>query len=58
MTQEEPKIIIRGYAWKSKQNGAVYDVNGIAPTLTIGMHSGVEPFIYEDTESTIKKQRQ
>ena len=39
------KIIVVGNVWVSKQNGMVYDANGIAPTLTRGCHVGVEPKI-------------
>lgn len=45
------KIIIIGYVYESKQNGGVLDVNGIAPCLGVGCHSGVSPRIkveYED----------
>lgn len=41
------KIKILGYCWKSQMNGAVYDVVGVAPCLTVGQHSGVEPKILE-----------
>lgn len=33
--------------WKSRQNGMVYDPEGIAPCLCVGNHSGVEPKIIE-----------
>ena len=36
--------------WKSNQNGWVYDPNGIAPCLSVGQHSGVEPKIIEYEE--------
>lgn len=39
------KIEVYGYVWSSKQNGAVLKTNGLAPCLTIGQHSGVEPKI-------------
>lgn len=41
------RIKILGYIWKSRMNGAVYDVDGICPCLTVGQHSGVEPKIME-----------
>ena len=41
------KIVILGYIWKSQQNGAVYDVEGVCPYLACGQHSGVEPKIME-----------
>ena len=34
-----------GQIWKSKQNGMVYDPDGLAPCLCVGNHSGVEPKI-------------
>ena len=39
------KIVVIGNVWVSKQNGMVYEPNGIAPTLTCGCHVGVEPKI-------------
>ena len=42
-----PKIITIGYIWKSQQNGAVYDVEGLSPCISCGCHSGVEPKIME-----------
>lgn len=33
--------------WQSRQNGMVYDPEGIAPCLCVGNHSGVEPKIIE-----------
>lgn len=41
------KIMIEGYAWKSQQNGAVYNPNGLSPCLNCGQHAGVEPKINE-----------
>lgn len=41
------KIVAIGYVWKSQQNGAVYDVEGVSPCLACGQHSGVEPKIME-----------
>ena len=40
---------IVGQIWKSRQNGMVYDPEGIAPCLCVGNHSGVEPkiIVYE-----------
>ena len=49
------RVIIDGYVWKSQQNGALYNPNGVAPTLVCGNHAGVEPKImeieYEDNNS-------
>lgn len=39
------KIKTLGYVWRSRQNGAVYDMGGVSPTLSCGQHSGVEPKI-------------
>lgn len=39
------KIIVVDNVWNSRQNGMVLDVRGIAPTITCGAHSGVEPKI-------------
>ena len=43
-----------GYVWKSQQNGAVYDIQGLSPCLSVGQHSGVEPkimeIVYEDRQ--------
>ena len=38
-----------GQIWRSKQNGQVYDPNGIAPCICVGHHAGVEPkiIVYE-----------
>ena len=41
------RIMILGYVWKSQQNGAVYDTDGVAPCLNCGQHAGVEPKIME-----------
>lgn len=38
-------IVIVGFAWRSMQNGAVYSTEGLAPTISRGGHSGVEPKI-------------
>lgn len=37
--------------WRSHQNGWVYDPQGLAPCLTVGNHSGVEPkiIVYDNT---------
>lgn len=48
------KIMVLGYVWKSQQNGAVYDQEGLSPCLNCGCHSGVEPKImvyYEQDNS-------
>ena len=39
------RIVIVGYVWNSRQNGVVLDVRWIAPTISCGAHSGVEPKI-------------
>lgn len=39
------RIIAVGQVWNSRQNGVVLDVRGIAPTISCGAHSGVEPKI-------------
>ncbi len=46
------RVIIVGQVWKSSQNGAVYNPRGIAPTLCVGHHAGVEPkiIVYEDEQ--------
>ena len=43
--QESSSCRIVGQIWKSRQNGMVYDPNGIAPCLCVGHHAGVEPKI-------------
>lgn len=51
---EQPvsQCMIVGSVWKSSQNGAVYDPRGIAPTICVGHHAGVEPkiIVYEDEQ--------
>ena len=44
------RIVIRGWIYKSRQNGVVVDVHGVVPTISVGNHSGVEPrtLWYED----------
>ena len=42
-----PSCRIVGQIWKSKQNGNVYDPEGISPCLCVGKHAGVEPKIIE-----------
>ena len=44
------KCILIGYVYRSRQNGGVYDPQGVAPTICVGCHSGVEPkiIVYED----------
>lgn len=46
-TEQQPSRLFQ--VWKSQQNGWVYDPNGIAPCLSVGQHSGVEPkiIVYE-----------
>ena len=47
------KCLAIGQIWRSKQNGQVYDPEGIAPTICVGNHSGVEPkIIVYETETT------
>lgn len=41
------RCLVVGQIWKSKQNGMVYDPEGVAPCLCVGNHSGVEPKIIE-----------
>lgn len=38
-------IRVVGWVYESRQNGAVFDVRGLAPCLSVGCHSGVEPKI-------------
>lgn len=49
------RIIIEGFVWKSQQNGGVFNPKGIAPCLSCGCHSGVEPkiieIVYENEQS-------
>ena len=50
-TEQQPlQCTIVGQIWKARQNGMVYDANGIAPCLCVGNHSGVEPkiILYEE----------
>ena len=42
------RCIVIGQIYKSQQNGMVYDIDGIAPCLCVGNHSGVEPKIMVD----------
>lgn len=47
-TEQRPsQCLIAGQVWKSKQNGKVYDPDGIAPCICVGHHAGVEPKIIE-----------
>lgn len=39
-----------GQIWRSRQNGMVYDPDGLAPCLCVGNHSGVQPKIIEYEE--------
>lgn len=36
------EIVVVGYCYESRQNGVVLDTIGIAPTLCVGCHNGVE----------------
>ena len=45
MGQQPLRCIVVAKIWKSRQNGMVYDPNGISPCLCVGAHSGVEPKI-------------
>ena len=36
--------------YRSEQNGWVYDVNGVSPTIMVGCHSGVAPMIIDYEE--------
>ena len=48
-------VRIVGQIYKSKQNGMVYDPNGLAPCICVGRHSGVEPKIVEyEEDNTIR----
>ena len=46
------RCIITGQIWKSKQNGQVYDPDGLSPCICVGHHSGVEPkiIVYKDEQ--------
>ena len=46
------RCIVVGFIYKSQQNGQVYDPNGVAPTICVGHHAGVEPriIVYEDDQ--------
>ena len=51
-TEQQPsRCLIVGRVWRSQQNGLVYDPEGLAPTLVVGHHSGVEPKIIEYEEN-------
>ena len=52
----DTQCIVIGYVWRSSQNGAVYDPRGVAPTICVGQHSGVEPKIieYKDEQDDIR----
>lgn len=39
------RIVVVGFVWNSNQNGAVLNITGISPTISVGCHSGVEPKI-------------
>lgn len=41
------RVKVVGQIWKSQQNGMVYDPCGVAPTICVGHHSGVEPKFIE-----------
>ena len=48
--QPSPSCRIAGQIWRSKQNGKVYDPDGLSPCICVGHHAGVEPKIigYDD----------
>ena len=48
-TEQQPSLSCRivGQIWRSRQNGMVYDPEGISPTICVGHHAGVEPKIIE-----------
>lgn len=50
------KCIVAGFVYKSRQNGQVYDANGVSPCICVGCHAGVEPRIiaYEDEQQNCK----
>lgn len=43
------RCLVVGQIWRSRQNGMVYDPDGISPCICVGQHSGVEPkiIVYE-----------
>ena len=51
----DTQCIVIGYVRRSSQNGAVYDPRGVAPTICLGQHSGVEPkiIVYDEENNTI-----
>lgn len=47
------KVMKVGQIYRSKQNGWVYDPEGVSPTICVGHHAGVEPrIIVYETETT------
>lgn len=45
--EQQPLPLCMGRIYKSKQNGNVYNPEGISPCICVGHHSGVEPKIIE-----------
>ena len=45
------RIVTIGYVWKSQQNGAVYDVGGVAPAITTCFFYNILEVIYEQQET-------
>lgn len=54
---DEIRCIVVGFIYKSQQNGQVYDPNGVAPTICVGHHAGVEPriIVYDEDIRSIEK---
>lgn len=54
LPMNEIKCLIVGQIYKSRQNGMVYDPQGVCPCLCVGNHSGVEPkiILYDDKDNT------
>lgn len=52
MEQPPLSVLTIGQIWKSRQNGMVYDPEGISPCLCVGNHSGVSPKIIEYKKDT------
>ena len=44
-SKESLRCLIAGYVYRSKQNGMVYDPDGVASCLCVGNHGGVSPKI-------------
>ena len=47
--QQTLQCLVVGQVWKSKQNGKVYNPEGLCPCICAGNHAGVEPkiIVYE-----------